>query len=319
MTPELSLDLVTRYHDTLQMRIRDYLNHRGITDAVIDLHLLGWDGERITIPIFDRDGRLANFKLAKDPDDARPGPKMITPAGSSVELYGWERVRVKPCRIVICEGEFDRLVLEARGLAAVTSTGGAGVFRAEWAEAFTEIPEVYVCFDRDEAGRNGAFRVARMIPQAQIVELPEEVGPGGDVTDFFVRLGHSREDFEHLLETASPAPDVETPPPPRQVGARPAHKGDDEVRRLKSLVRLEEVAARRVPLRPGGSTLLGRCPFHEDRNPSFTVYTGTQTFHCFGCGAHGDVIEFLMRSERLTFQEALRALRELTNQDGQAA
>src|ERR1700752_4696393 len=139
-----SLDLVSRYHDALTLRIRAYLNRRGITDAVIDLHLLGWNGERIAIPIFDRDGSLAFFKLARDPDDPRSGPKMTKPAGSTAELYGWERVRTKPCRIVICEGEFDRLVLETHGFAAVTSTGGAGVFRAEWAEAFREIPEVYL-------------------------------------------------------------------------------------------------------------------------------------------------------------------------------
>ena len=301
------------------MRIRDYVNHRGITDAVVDLHQLGWNGERITIPIFDRDGRLSFFKLAKDPADTKPGPKMISPPGTTAELYGWERVRTKPCRIVICEGEFDRLVLETHGLAAVTSTGGAGVFRTEWAEAFAGIPEVYVCFDRDEAGRKGALHVARIIPQAQIVELPEEVGVGGDVTDYFVRLGRTREDFLELLKTASSAGSEKPAERRSPQMPRAAREGDAEARRLKSLVRLEEVVAARVPLRPSGATLMGRCPFHDDRSPSFTVYPLTQTFHCFGCGAHGDVIEFLMRSEGLTFSEALRVIRDLAKEDGKAA
>src|SRR5437867_3318192 len=103
------LEVARRYHDSLPPRIREYLNRRGISQEIIDLHLLGWNGERITIPIFDREGCLAFFKLAKDPEDLLPGPKMLTPAGAHVELYGWERVRVKPCRIMICEGEFDRL------------------------------------------------------------------------------------------------------------------------------------------------------------------------------------------------------------------
>ena len=101
---------------------------------MIDFHLLGWNGSRITIPIFNRQGELAFFKLARDPEDRIPGPKMMTTRGAYAELYGWGEVLKKPSQIVICEGEFDRLVLEAKGFTAVTSTGGAGVFRAEWAK-----------------------------------------------------------------------------------------------------------------------------------------------------------------------------------------
>src|SRR5947208_10195222 len=134
------------YHRNLPQRIRDYLREqRGISDAVIDLRLLGWNGSRITIPIFDQGGSFAFFKLAKDPEDNTDGPKMLTSPGGHAELYGWERVLSSPERIIICEGEFDRLVLESRGFGAVTSTGGAGTFRPEWAGAFSEIPNVYVC------------------------------------------------------------------------------------------------------------------------------------------------------------------------------
>ena len=210
------LTLAQRYHDAMPIRIREYLNHRGIIDDAIDLHLLGWNGERITIPIFDRDARLAFFKLAKDPLDRGQGPKMLVPGGTSAELYGWERLRGKPPRIVICEGEFDRLALESRGIAAVTSTGGAGVFRKEWTEDFLGIPEIYVCFDRDLAGTRGALRIARWLPQIRIVELPEEVGPGGDVTDLFVRLEWTRDNFLRLLEKSRPAPvDVSAAAPTR--------------------------------------------------------------------------------------------------------
>src|SRR5207249_9112696 len=123
------------------------------------------------------------FKLAKDPDDQSESPKMLASPGSRAALYGWEHLRAVPEQLIICEGEFDRLVLEGQDLPAVTSTGGAGVFRREWAKELATIPEVFVCFDRDDAGRAGALRVARMIPGAKIVNLPEEVGEGGDVTD----------------------------------------------------------------------------------------------------------------------------------------
>src|SRR6266849_6248207 len=179
--------VAAKYHHALPERIREYLHSRGIPDKVIDRRFLGWNGSRITIPIFNRKGVCAFFRLAKDPDDKSDAPKMLSLRGSQVDLYGWEVLRLNAKRVIICEGEFDRLVLEANGFEAVTSTGGAGTFKEEWAEVFTEISEVYICFDRDEAGRKGALRIARMIAHAKIVELPPDVSDGGDVTDFFVR------------------------------------------------------------------------------------------------------------------------------------
>jgi CHC2 zinc finger/Toprim-like len=307
------LALAKQYHRNLPARIGDYLHHqRGISEAVIDLHLLGWNGRRITIPIFSRAGALAFFKLAKDPEDKSQSPKMLAPAGVHAELYGWERVQANPERISICEGEFDRLVLESHGFAAATSTGGALTFWPEWAEAFQEIPNVYICFDNDAAGHAGAERVARLIPHAKIVRLPEEVGEGGDVTDYFVRLGKSREEFEKLLETARPLPPAEPVMPVTSGAYRVVGPIDDEVDRLKSLVAIEDIITRYVSLRRTSQNhLTGRCPFHPDRTPSFVVYPQTQSFYCFGCREHGDVLSFLMRMERLTFPEALKVLREI--------
>src|SRR3989454_7905174 len=173
------LELAREYHGNLPARIRQYLTEaRGLRDEVIERHILGWNGNRITIPVFDRDGRFAFFKLAKDPEDKADSPKMLASPGAKAELYGWERALAKPDQIIICEGEFDRLVLESQGFAAVTSTGGALTFRLTWTEAFREIPQVYICFDNDGPGLAGAERVARMIPHARILRLPEEVGDG---------------------------------------------------------------------------------------------------------------------------------------------
>src|SRR5437867_10002405 len=128
-TTHYLLDPATRYHEALPGRIRQYLNpQRGIPDLLIDAHQLGWDGTRITIPIFNREGELAFFKLAKDPEDRSDSPKMLATPGARAELYGWEDVRHVPEEIIICEGEFDRLALKAQGFRAVTSTGGARVF-----------------------------------------------------------------------------------------------------------------------------------------------------------------------------------------------
>ncbi len=58
----------------------------------------------------------------------------------------------------------------------------------------------------------------------------------------------------------------------------------------------------------GGGRMAGLCPFHQDKDPSFTVNRDQQNFYCFGCEVHGDVFGFLMQHEGLTFVEALRSL-----------
>jgi len=64
-----------------------------------------------------------------------------------------------------------------------------------------------------------------------------------------------------------------------------------------------------IASRPSGhGTLKARCPFHDDHEPSLLVDERDQHFHCFGCGAHGDVIDFVMRLEDVTFSEACRRL-----------
>lgn len=307
------------FHEALPERIREYLNGRGIPDGIISRYRLGWNGRRITIPITNRDGSVAFFKLAKDPRDTSDAPKMLVNTGSSVEIYGWERVAQTTSPIVICEGEFDRLVLEARGFAAVTSTGGCGVFRKEWADALAETPEVYICFDNDEPGRESALRVGRMIPKAKIVHLPDDVGPAGDVTDFFVRLGRGRDAFTELLKAATPAPKRSRPPLDRS--PRPYNPDSPlarRVARLKSSVSIVEVIEPYVTLRAGHGVFRGHCPFHEDSTPSFTIYPATGTFHCFGCRVHGDAIAFLMEAAHLTFYQALEAL-EAQQRHGRAA
>ena len=309
------IDLAINYHEALPRRIRAYLHSRGIPDELINSHLLGWNGWRITIPIYNRKGEVVFFKLVKDPEDTRPLAKMLCSPGATVELYGWDHLIRRPKQLIICEGEFDRLVLEAHGFAAVTGTSGAATFRPEWAEEIKPIPHVYVCFDRDEAGRSGAMIVSLMIPEAKVVEWPEEVGVGGDVTDFFVRLGRSREDFLHLLNQAHPAqPLPQATPEYQPVTRRTGSSATDRIGRIKRRIPIEKVIAQYVKLRPSGTHFVGLCLFHEDHNPSLTVYPATGTFHCYGCGTHGDLISFVQKTGHLTFPQALEVLERFNHQ-----
>ncbi|ALN89481.1 MULTISPECIES: DNA primase [Lysobacter] len=69
-----------------------------------------------------------------------------------------------------------------------------------------------------------------------------------------------------------------------------------------------EVIGARVPLKRQGKEYSARCPFHDERSPSFTVSPTKQFYHCFGCGAHGTAISFLMNYERLEFLDAVDEL-----------
>lgn len=69
-----------------------------------------------------------------------------------------------------------------------------------------------------------------------------------------------------------------------------------------------EVVGARVPLKKQGREYSARCPFHDERSPSFTVSPAKQFYHCFGCGAHGTAISFLMNFERLEFLDAVEEL-----------
>ncbi len=69
-----------------------------------------------------------------------------------------------------------------------------------------------------------------------------------------------------------------------------------------------EIVGARVPLKKQGREYSARCPFHDERSPSFTVSPNKQFYHCFGCGAHGTAISFLMNYDRLEFLDAVDEL-----------
>lgn len=71
---------------------------------------------------------------------------------------------------------------------------------------------------------------------------------------------------------------------------------------------IADVISTYVTLKRAGSNMNGLCPFHNEKTPSFTVFNGTQTFCCFGCGAAGDVITFIRRIENLSYVESLHFL-----------
>jgi DNA primase len=80
------------------------------------------------------------------------------------------------------------------------------------------------------------------------------------------------------------------------------------IQELLARVDIADVVGRYVPLRKGGANLLGLCPFHNEKSPSFTVSPTKQFYHCFGCGANGSAITFLMEHTGASFPDAVRTL-----------
>ncbi len=83
---------------------------------------------------------------------------------------------------------------------------------------------------------------------------------------------------------------------------------DRFIAELKSRNDISDVIGQYVVLRRAGSRLNGLCPFHSEKTPSFTVFPDTSSYYCFGCGAGGDVITFIMNTEHLDYTDAVQFL-----------
>jgi DNA primase len=79
---------------------------------------------------------------------------------------------------------------------------------------------------------------------------------------------------------------------------------------IKSKLPVVDVVGETVTLKRAGTVHKGLCPFHAEKTPSFIVTPDRETWHCFGCGEHGDIFTFVMRRDGLDFREALERLAE---------
>lgn len=148
--------------------------------------------EWIAFPVPDAQGKPLFYKLKRPHTASEDQPKyLVHPKGSKATLYPQPYLHDRTESVVLCEGEPDALVLLSHEIDAVCSTGGAGTFKEEWLSFFPEGIEVTLCFDLDEAGRKGTEKVLRLFRQKRpdirlsVIRLPEDLGEGGDVTDFF--------------------------------------------------------------------------------------------------------------------------------------
>lgn len=179
--PKLTIDLeqCIDWHTTMPTQRRAYWHSRGLSDATIDSYFLGWDGKRYTIPLLYR---LVPFGVKRRQSDVADGidAKYIMTTGSRAGIFNAD-VLWTADTCVICEGEIDAMMLTQLGYRAVTSTAGAGSWKEDWARFFTHVRDIYLLFDNDKAGREGAAKVHATLRRARIVTLPEGVKDVGDL------------------------------------------------------------------------------------------------------------------------------------------
>ena len=202
-------DLALKHHRALrgsQKWIRE-LAGKGITPQTIDDYMLGLDGRRVTIPIYDRQGMIVNIRKYKP--NSRDSDK------KTISLTGYGQARLYPIasldsdEVILTEGELKALLLNQIGFTAMSPTGGASTWSEDWNTWFSN-KRVVLIYDIDDGGRAGANRVAKNVfpyaSEVKIVRLPisRKEYPKGDITDYVVALGHGATDIRRLIDNADP-------------------------------------------------------------------------------------------------------------------
>ena len=213
--PDIETGLVQEYHQKLMSMtgpLRDVLRtRRGLTDKTLVDFQLGWDGDRVTIPIYDEYNTLVNFRRYKwnSTDDQWKVLNYVDELNNSygeVRIFGIDRVLDDSLDYIVwCEGEMDRLTAEQNGFPCACPTSGAGTWKPDWTKLFKHKKRVYLAQDNDEAGRNATRKLCEKlyrVVDVYVVTWPENFPVKGDITDFFTKCNQTAEDFKALLDNA---------------------------------------------------------------------------------------------------------------------
>lgn len=209
-----SLELTARKtHSAISKEARDYFDRHGVNNDSIDRFMLGsggFDGyQRLTIPIFGKDGKIAYMKLWETPDYETveavakamgmesSNPRYVTyPSDAEPLLVGEDQlIKSASSDILICENELERIVAIQEGVKMPVVTGGEGTntFKDEWIESLRNMRNIYLCLSTDEVNKGNvdefAQRLAEHIPTASIYEivLPIEYDIQASLIDYFTK------------------------------------------------------------------------------------------------------------------------------------
>lgn len=186
----------------------EYLHNRWVSDKAISYFKLGIKQGAITIPIVNKEDTVVNIRYRCNPLVKRPEdmPKYRAEPGCKSCLFNERVLNQRPSSMFVTEGEFDAMCLWSLGITNVVSvTGWAHNFDTERATALEWVQQIYLCFDNDTAGREGAYKVAEMLGiwRCKLVKLPSLWDGKTDITDYFTKHKKTKEDFMQLVEIAS--------------------------------------------------------------------------------------------------------------------
>jgi len=313
----------------IPLEIQKYLISRGISEQIIVQAKLSWDGRRIIIPVFDKDNKIIFNKYRRSPF-VTDGPKYMYDSGATSALYN-----INNCRgniMYVCEGEFDALRLNSCGIGnAVSTTGGSKSFNPEWIKYFSPNGQVYVIYDNDQAGLEGAYIVWKIIPWARIVLLDKEK----DVTDYLKIF--KIEDLNILINKSRAynlTGKIKDKLNQLQMQIREMIRNNEDMRFTELLLKnlMEEYRESKKPkFKPADKKAVGdkltrakqvsisslirinndgfaKCIWHQEKTPSMKYNKERNVVHCFGCGKSGDAVDVYQQINNVDFKTALDAL-----------
>lgn len=326
--------------------ILEYLKARAISEDVIEMNSIGWDGNRIVIPVYDRFGNFLFNKYRRSPF-SEEGPKYTYDKGSSSALYHINVASRQKGPIIICEGELDCLVLETKGFRAITSTGGSMSFDEEWKDFFRG-EEIILFYDSDDAGQKGMVHtLVALVQKVKVVTMGQE---NKDITDFVVSGGNLDEVMNETYEVF--IPELKEVPSDTKALKKKKSEIRDHIDNLLSQKREmdnknkdtrffeylidilsihhEAIATRLIPHKgrnmadqnkvqraisyPMQKLLVfdrqgfASCPLHTEDTPSCHLMKRSNKAYCFGCSRVIGPIDIIMHNEGLTFKEAVERL-----------
>lgn len=202
--------------------LRYLTEKRGLTTGTIKKYELGWDKKRrrISLPVRDRNGKPVNIRFYSPKNST----KMINLKGfgNPARLYGVdELVKDDRKQVILCEGEFDRLLLSQNGFSAVTSTHGCNSFRDEWLPLFKN-KDVVVIYDCDPEGQAAVqANILKEFKESDVASIKNVVLPltgsksDKDITDYFTKPHqvspdlfdkrcYSAQDLQNLIDKTEP-------------------------------------------------------------------------------------------------------------------
>lgn len=292
--------------------MEEFLGRRGLDRSALDLVGARWEPDT---------GRILFPRLGREESDVVPQ--------SSVAIVGWKvrdlnrddhfnipggipgshtwpllvRDVLPATGLFICEGETDTMRLASSSLPSryssdVMCVPGTNAFQDVWLSFIRSYERIIVMADGDDAGKHLPNKVASLVPGTRCVNLPV----GDDVCSFLLK--NSEEDLAMLIDSA------------------PLHLVAQKIRRTNwewtdaaasdHRDKLLRVVSKDVHLtKRGPDEFSGRCPFHEERTPSFFVNARKGLYRCWGCDAKGDVITYLKATRGIDFKEAMRVLEEI--------